>query len=174
MTARSPRLRVPITALALILLAALAVGAHPEDAAADARTTIHRVTVPAGHFVPAGPDMAYQNDGFVLSLNAGQGFFTAPVPYHYDGTDHVFFTRVELLGVDGTPNGTCLTMYRAQPGDFLDVAMGDACAPTAGPGSAVFVPSPRRVNAGQRAYLWLRIGRTGSFYGARVTYTTNP
>jgi len=43
------------------------------------------------------------------------------------------------------------------------------------PQSVSFVPTVRRVNAGQRAYLSVFLNAPGvTFYGIRVTYTTNP
>jgi len=177
-TLRIQSLRVPAAALALVVLSAFAVGAATDAAADEARVTIHRVTIPAAHFVPVEDTDSYENDGDKLSPTTGSASFAAPIPYSYDGTDHIFITRVELLAYDNDAVGqVCLDVFRAEPANATESAMGWACTDDSmtDPQSLLSIPHTRRVNAGQRAYLWVYLGSPNvSLYGVRVTYTTNP
>ena len=179
MTSRIVRARFLVPTLALLMVCALTVGSAA--GADDSRVTVHRVTVPAAYFVPGNDNVDYDNIGLNLYVGSGSGVFNAPIPYFYDGADHVFITRVELLAYDNSPTDhLCLSLYRGEPGIASDTHMGQMCTPTSGldPQSITFLTSPRRVNAGQRAYLQLWMSGPGGgqlqFYGARVTYTTNP
>jgi len=184
MTARASRVRAPALFLIAVMLAAVAVNAPSHDAAAksESRLTVHRVTIPAAHFIPAIDGMDYSNLGGELWMASDMpGAFTAPIPYTYDGTDYIFITRVELLVFDFDSAGeVCLEVWRAEPGDAGDSFMGSDCSGWVGtsgmdPQSIMIYPGTRRVNAGQRAYLNLFLSSGDlDFYAVRVTYTTNP
>jgi len=83
-----------------------------------------------------------------------------------------------LLAYDNDAGGSvCLDLYRAEPGNAGETLMGWTCTSnsTWDPQSQAFWPGVRRVNAGQRAYLWVSIDNPNvRLYGVRVTYTTNP
>jgi hypothetical protein len=85
---------------------------------------------------------------------------------------------VELLAYDNDASGAvCVDLYRAEPGNAAETTMGWTCTSNSGmtPQSQTFWPGVRRVNAGQRAYLWVSIDNPNvRLYGVRVTYTTNP
>jgi hypothetical protein len=176
----SARLRILGAAVTMTLLAAVAVGPPGSDARADeARTTVHRVTVPAAHFYPARSGQEWLNEGVELRLTAGMdGVFIAEIPYDYPGVSHIFITRVEFLAYDNMPTSeVCVSVQRMAPGDTASTNMGQRCTADSplDPQRVIFNPDVRRVNAGQRAYFLIALGCPGvAFYGARITYTTNP
>jgi hypothetical protein len=174
------RFRVLAVGLALAMTSALAVGpSSPGARAGDgARATVHRVTIPAAHFVPGDNTLNYSNMGYYLETTAGHGSFLAEIPYSYPGVSHIFITRVEFLAYDNSPTSeVCVALSRSEPGTGTFTLMGDKCTTDspADPQIVVFNPTVRRVNAGQRAILalWLTCPAV-TFYGVRVTYTTNP
>lgn len=158
----------------MALLSAVAVGASADDS----RITVHRVTVPAAHFIANTDDIDYTNGGSALRVDSGGiAAFTAPIPDSYDGTDHIFITRVEVIAHDDGAGAACLAVWRAEPGDGGETAMADVgCTVDSGVPvqSIAAAPTTRRVNAGQRAYLWLVLDPGPDVFGARVTYATNP
>ena len=174
------RIHVLAVGLALAMTSALAVGASALDAGAGdgARATVHRVTVPAAHFVPGDNTLDYNNMGYYLETTDGFGSFLAEIPYSYPGVSHIFVTRVEFLAFDNVSGSdVCVALSRSEPGTGTFTLMGQQCTVDSpdDPQIVVFNPTVRRVNAGQRAILalWLSCPAV-MFYGVRVTYTTNP
>jgi len=177
-TLRIPRIRVLAAALALTTAPAFALGAATDADADQSRVTIHRVTIPAAHFQPTSSLWTYVNAGDKVYSTAGNANFLAPIPYSYDGTGHVFITRVELLAYDDAMSSSvCANLWRGEPGIGGGTLMGSACTLDSAndPQSVVLLPAVRRVNAGQRAYLLVALADPSvDLYGVRVTYTTNP
>jgi len=177
-TSRIPRIRVLAAALALTTASAVALGAATDADADQSRVTIHRVTIPAAHFQPTSSQWVYSTNYGSALYSTGTGYFTAPIPYSYDGTGHVFITRVEVIAYDNDVGGAvCVTLQRAEPTGTAETAMGYSCTSDSPlvPQTQWFTPAPRRVNAGQRAYLKVSTANANMWlYAVRVTYTTNP
>lgn len=168
---------LPVLLMVGVIVAATAwpTGADSEEPAAPAaRTTIHRLVIPAAAFIPAFPGPDYVNSGYEFSAQSGMSGFVAPVQFPYPA---VTIKSITLHAYDNGSQDFILHLGRSRP----STGAGTAIAVVKSTGQSTTDPrafttaavSPRIVNSAVNgAYLALfpPPGTAYKFYGVTIRY----
>lgn len=144
-------------------------------AVVEPRATVTRtITVPAGGFGTIDEAQDFLNEGNVLYMQVGSGYFTAPLFFE---APVVTVKRVTLYAYDSGTADICVTLVRTTPPNHGHQHMGKACSSGSSDSDGAFPESDltyRRITGAYGPYLWLYLpGTYGDyrFYGAKITYT---
>jgi hypothetical protein len=168
----SRRLLVPV--LAALLVAAL-VGPGMV-AGAEPRTTVTKaLMIPAAAAIPISTYMEYNNVGYHVRLEAGtDGGFTVPLSFP---VSVVTIKRVTLYAYDNdSGHDVGVSLRGAYPPGATDIWLGWVTTSGASADDPQTVTtteiSPRTVNtANYGLYLWIQLGGSTRFYGAKILYS---
>jgi hypothetical protein len=163
--------------LGAVLMATLVsvAGARPADRPMAAIS--RRITIPAGHFIPADHNVTWYNGGFTLQSDSDKSleWFSAPVVFPTGQS--VVVESVTLYAYDNNSlYDLCLWLYRTDPTAGNEVEMAEACS------TGWMITNPRHftdssiannpVKHGKGVYLYLNIEDDTDLkvYGVRIQY----
>ena len=150
-------------------------GSSAEVAAVEPRLTTASIMIPAAAFIATTNNWDYDNNGYYLKMNAGNGNFSALLAFPVSA---VKIKKITLFAYDNDPSyDICAKLYRPSPAAGTEILTGSACTVGANIGNpqapSTTAISPNGTNTAiHGAYLWVTIGGPGvQFYGVKVTYT---
>jgi hypothetical protein len=167
------RLWVPVLVALLVAVLVSPAGVT----AAEPRTTVRTVTIPAAAFTPVDDDVGYENLGYQMTVVGPSVAESFIAPLYFEAPV-VRIKKIVLFAYDNGGGNVCVYLSRSTPNDGYRQDLGEVCSTGASTGVRTFAQqtfSSRRITSYHGPYLELYIPGVYSsgyqFYAVRIVYS---
>ena len=134
--AQARRIWAPVLVAVLVAVLLGVPGSGAEVAAVEPRLTTASIMIPAAAFIATTNNWDYDNNGYYLGMNAGNGNFSALLAFP---VSEVSIKRVTLYAYDNNAShDICAKLYRPSPAAGTEILTGSTCT------SGAIIGDPKR------------------------------